>query len=649
MDMKNYKAVNYKAEIKAKNDEAIINNEHPNSSSFIVHNSYLRNSSSFIVHSSYSKRASYLKKFIVYSLYFIVLNSAHSYGQSLDQLGFKKGVTLNGSINASTTAYTAHGIDARRDPFAWYLNGNLNINLFGYSVPFSFSYSNQRMAYTQPFNQFRFAPSYKWAKAYFGSTSMTFSNYTLAGHLFNGVGVELTPGKWRAAAMYGTLLKAVPFDVANPESYNRAAFERKGYGMKLGYEDKGNSYGIAIFRAKDDKNSLPFIPADATITPMENIAIAATVKQNITKRIFAETEYSISSLNRDVRSLSGGDSAKASFGLQNTSSTRNFDAIQAGLGYRGDFYTIQLRYERVAPDYTTLGAYNVVNDMRNITIAPTVQLFKGKVNIAANAGMQKNNLDESKTSSTKRWVGTLNVNVVPNEHWAVNGGYSNFSNYTRIRPQVDPYFNNPLDTLDFYQVNNSYNGMVMYRTGDKNKQHTISLNSSYQYASDKSSAQDAVANLSKFFTGIISYSYNLQPKSLSVTGSLNYYKNNATGLNTSFVGPTVNVTKQYLEKTLRAGVTATYNATKATSQVAGNPATSTNSSLFNTSLNVNYSPKGKGGSSGAVTAGSGDKKKLINPGKHNIGGSLMYLNRGASGKQEGYSELTFTMNYTYSF
>jgi hypothetical protein len=359
----------------------------------------------------------------------------------------------------------------------------------------------------------------------------------------------------------------------------------------------------------------------------------------------------VSALNRDVRSeknafdSSRGSSNLLSHFLSPTNTTRYFDAIQAGLGYTGSFYTVQLRYERVAPDYVTLGAYNVVNDMRNITVAPTFKLFNGKINLSANAGVQVNNLDNSKTSDAKRWVVNGNASITPNQHWVFNGGYSNFSNYTRIRPQIDPYFNNPLDTLDFYQVNNTYNTMVMYHTGNKDKQHAITLNSSYQYASDKSSAEDAVPNLSRFFTSNLSYSYNLSPQALTMSGAVNYYKNTTAGLNTTFMGPSVNLNKQFLEKTLRTGISATYNMTQATSKVA-EISTTTNSTLFNTGLNINYSPKGKQAES---TTGEEGKRKLFSKQSHNIGTTITWMLRGATANQPGYNELTSTINYTYSF
>ncbi|WP_343672904.1 hypothetical protein [Chitinophaga sp.] len=489
-------------------------------------------------------------KYLILTILFVQQASA----QAIDQLGVKKGITMNGSINASTTAYKAFGMEQRRDPLVWYLNGNINMNLFGYAMPFSFSYSNQGARYSQPFNQYRFAPSYKWVKLYLGTSSMQFSNYTLAGHVFNGAGVELTPGRWRIAAMYGMLEKSM---------------KRSGYGTKLGYENNGNSYSIALFTAKDAFNL--------------NHTAAFAIKQRITKHIFADVEYSVSLLN-DLY----------------------YDAIQGGLGYTGNTWSIQLRYERVAPDYTTLGAYTVVNDMRNITIAPTLQLFKGKVALSGNAGMQVNNLNHSKMSDTHRWVANINTSIIPAEHWTMNVGYSNFNTFTRVRPLADPYFTNPLDTLDYYQVNTTYNGMLMYRINKS----AITLNTSFQHASDRSDATD---NLGSFFMGNLSYTYLLTKQEMSFTGTVNYYFNTSTGMNTEFFGPNVNVSKQFFNKTCKVAFLATYNITRVAL---------TQSSLFNTGLTLGYTPKGK---------------------KHNISSSLLYLQKGT------VREWTGSMNYAYSF
>ena len=154
-----------------------------------------------------------MKRVYLWAVAACLLTSSSLSAQNLEQIGVKKGVKLNGSLNLNTLAYAARGVEQRRDPFNWFLTGNLN--LFGYSAPFAFSYSNAGKSYTQPFNQFSFAPQYKWVKTYIGYNALTFSPYTLAGHVFLGAGLELTPGKWKVSAMYGQLKKAVPFPLSD--------------------------------------------------------------------------------------------------------------------------------------------------------------------------------------------------------------------------------------------------------------------------------------------------------------------------------------------------------------------------------------------------------------------------------------------------
>src|SRR5690606_10230202 len=128
-------------------------------------------------------------------------------------------------------------------------------------------YSNTNRNFSQPFNQFSFAPTYKWVKTYVGYNSMTFSNYTLSGHVFLGGGVELTPKNWRIAAMYGRLRKAVSFNLNDTLQYTDASFKRMGYGLKVGYEKNGDVYSVNIFTAKDDYHSIPFVLPGKQLTP----------------------------------------------------------------------------------------------------------------------------------------------------------------------------------------------------------------------------------------------------------------------------------------------------------------------------------------------------------------------------------------------
>lgn len=556
--------------------------------------------------------------------------------QNLEEIGVKKGVKVNGSVNLSTIGYYVKGIEQRRDPFNWFATGNLNINLFGYDAPFTFSYSNANRSFSQPFNQFSFSPSYKWVKVHIGYNSMTFSNYTLSGHVFLGGGVELSPGKWRISAMAGRLKKAVPFDPSDSLQYYDAAFKRMGYGLKVGYEDKGGMISANIFTAKDDPNSIPFVMPQSDLTPMQNVAISIMGRKTFFERFFVEAEYAVSAINKNTQAnaTAGADSTSLPPSdniiknlLPENATSRYYDALNASFGYNADWYSIRLKYERVAPEYQTLGAYFFNNDLRNITIAPTVRLFKNTLQLAANVGFQQNNLDNSRASTSERTVGSINANYVPNERWSFMGNYSNFASYTNMRPQKDPYFQNNLDTLNFYQVSQTMTGAVMRNFGDQSRPQSIMFNMSYQQANDKASYEGGVVQ-SRFTTMNVAYSYAIVPSNTAVAVSANVYKNDAAGMQTVYWGPTISFSKAMYEKMLRASIATTYNETSGSAEAEASP-------VMNNRVNLSFTPKPKeaGGRS-----------------QHNVSMGINILNRLQTVREQPkYTEVTGTFNYTYSF
>jgi hypothetical protein len=557
-----------------------------------------------------------------------------AHAQNLEEIGVKKGVKVNGSVNLNAVGYYVHGMEQRRDPFNWFLTGNLNIDLFGYSAPFSFSYSNANKSFSQPFNQFSFAPQYKWVKTYIGYNSMTFSNYTLAGHIFLGGGVELTPGKWRIAAMYGRLRKAVPFDLNDTLQHSNASFKRMGYGLKVGYEDNGDMVSFNVFTAKDDINSIPFVLPESLLTPQQNVAMSLNFRKKFLKRFFVEAEYAVSALNKDTRA---NDSEADTIELKATNNiikgllpenatSRYYDALNASVGYQGNWYSVQVKYERIAPEYQTLGAYYFNNDMRNITIAPNVRLLKNTLNLAGNVGFQENNLDDARESTTERFVGSVNANYLPNERWNFVLSYSNFSSYTNVRPQQDPFFQNTLDTLNFYQVSQTTNAAVIHNLGSTQRPQSIMLNLSYQKANDNASYEGGDQQ-SDFVSANASYSYSIVPSATTLAISGNVYTTNAAGIKSTYWGPTLSITKAFLDKTLRGSWTTSYNETSGNNIQA--------SPVLNNRLGLTYAPKAK-------NAGANSP--------HNLSLGLNVLNRLKDTEQQpAFSEYTGTFNYTYNF
>ena len=99
-----------------------------------------------------------MKRFFTISFLLIITNLS---AQNLESIGDASPFKISGNFNVTTIGYSASGIP-RRDPFNWFLNSNLNVNVYGLSIPFSFNYSNQNQTFSQPFNQYGISPEYKW-------------------------------------------------------------------------------------------------------------------------------------------------------------------------------------------------------------------------------------------------------------------------------------------------------------------------------------------------------------------------------------------------------------------------------------------------------------------------------------------------------
>jgi hypothetical protein len=282
-----------------------------------------------------------------------------------------------------------------------------------------------------------------------------------------------------------------------------------------------------------------------------------------------------------------------------------------------------LKYERIAPDYQTLGAYYFNNDMENLTLVPNLRLLDGRFTISGNAGIQHNNLDKSRESTTKRWVGAGNINFSPSEKWNLIFNYSNFSTYTNMKPQTDPFFKNSMDSLNFYQVSSQIGGSVNYTFGKKDAPGNIMINTSYQKATETSQASKS-KSASDFITANTSYSQMLTEAGLAVSVSYNLNSGKAPEMNSFYHGPGINVSKMFLKKTLRAGISSTYNINTINGR-KGSP-------VMSTGLNLGYSPK---------------KKEEV---RHRVNFNLTWLQRFPSEIQkQGRSELTGNLNYAFTF
>ncbi len=551
--------------------------------------------------------------------------------QDMEAIGQKDQLKVTGGISTNQVYYDAFGSDQRRDPYSYFLSGNVNFSLYGWNVPFSYTYSNQNSSFQQPFNQYSLHPYYKWIRAHIGYISMTFSPYTLSGHLFYGGGVELTPGdKFKIEMMYGRLNKAVDFDsiVTN----NIPSYKRTGYGLKVGYKLKTGLVETMFFRSKDETGSIDssIIPSDLSLTPEENLVLSLKTNQKIINGLNFSFEYSASALTRDVRLKDTGEQPDNIFNyvgpfFNANSSSAYYNAFNAGLQYSFDVSSLSLRYERIDPEYQTHGAYYFTNDLENITLNASTSLLKQKVNLGANVGIQRDDIDNQKMSSMQRVVSSFNVGVNAWEKLNMSFSYSNFQSYTNIKSQYDrlteltPYDN--LDTLDFTQISQNANANIGYNIkNNENVRQQINMNVSYQKAADKQGDNNTNAG-SDFININTAYSHSLIPLNLSLTLAANYNRSNTQSLVTEMFGPTLSVNKSFFDKLLRSGISASMNNAYSNSDLT--------SRVISVRLNNTLKYKKQ----------------------HNINLSIVCVNRHNPLVETGgnYTELTATLGYNYNF
>jgi len=349
--------------------------------------------------------------------------------QDLGTIAKNDGFRINGQLGASLVFYNVEGREANRPAFSWMLVGNPVISVYGITMPFSFTVSEQARSFQQPFNKFGVSPSYKWAKLHLGYRNVSFSKYTLGGHTILGAGGEFTPGKFRIGVMYGQLLKPIPFStiIPYPQTKEIPAYRRNGLAVRFGYGTQSNSVDMVLFRGTDVTGSL----ADSSqiLLPGSNTVISLITHQKLFKSFIFDLEFANSIYTEDNR-LSGEPGVTllplVSKLIINNMSTTSSNAIDASFGYDSKPFDLKLRFRQLDPGFRSMGTYFMQNNVRNITIEPLVSLSQGKYIFSGSLGFQRDNLKESLAHQTNRTIGSVRVSANPISWYRADANYSNY-------------------------------------------------------------------------------------------------------------------------------------------------------------------------------------------------------------------------------
>lgn len=480
--------------------------------------------------------------------------------QDLAAIGREKPFSLSGGLSFNQVWYASRGGTARRDPYSFHASGNANIALYGWHIPLTFTASNHSTAFRQPFNQYALHPRWKWITVHAGHTSMSFSPYTVNGHIFRGVGVDLDPGEnWHVSALYGRFLKAVSTDTAK-------SFRRNGYAFRIRYGGGNDFVETIVFHAKDQHGVLQ---DSLRAMPQQNAVAGIAASKTVLRSLVLRTELATSALTRDTRAQtteSYHPLTRVKFFFPARVSTSYYEAFNASATFQRKQWSIGTRYERVEPGYTTFGAYYFNNDLENISLTTTIRLLNERLTFTLSSGIQRDNIEGDGISTLRRVVNACHITFTPSQKFNLLGSWSTFQAFTNLQAKLmDPEATSPYDladTLDYKQISSNASLSVMYAPDGRNdrRQH-IALNIAVQTSTD---AQGAAVNHSATTFGNVNASYTVSfvPQQTTVSLMFNTSAVSGTMMNTLTAGPSASVSKSFLNRKLRTSLSTSWNMTR---------------------------------------------------------------------------------------
>jgi hypothetical protein len=484
-----------------------------------------------------------------------------SFGQDLSNLKSAKPFAVSGSIDARTIVYSSSGIDARRSPFTYILSGAPVFSIYGFTVPVSFTISEQDRSFSQPFNQIGLSPEYKWIKLHGGYRNITFSPYTLAGHTVLGAGFELTPGKFQIGFMTGRLNRSTRIDTLSgyvrPES-----FSRYGTALKVGYGTTNKMFSISYLNAKDSKKGFKGNVDSTQVKQEANAVLGGEFKYTFFSKLMLFADGAVSLYTKDLHSDLEIDLDSSRKGLETLKNTFNlnatseyFLAYSGGIAYTDKIFSIKAGYKVVEPNFRSMGAYYFQNDLKNITLSPSLIVLKGKLRLNGSVGIQEDNVKKKKLSSTRRVISMANLG------WDITDKFGLDANFTNFSANAEPMV--ALVDQKYLLAQTNRNLSLTPRLILSNSASTQVIILSYN-ASALKDLNEASSHDNDIFTSMafLNYTLTLNAAALNLSAGLNYVDNKMSMGNISNQGFNLGASKSFLKNKLSLSTHNSYTLTE---------------------------------------------------------------------------------------
>lgn len=443
--------------------------------------------------------------------------------QDISQIGKSDPLIITGSIGTNNTYYHSTSGAGYMSPLSNSVFANLNISLYGISMPFTFYYSNSNLDFTYPQFSFNISPSYKNFTAHIGQSTIPFSNYLL-NMSFNGVGLEYHGARFRGSAFYGILRKAIN---DNPEDPNprKPQYRRLGWGFSTGYTWRGNSVDLYLLRVYDSLGSIDEY-WHQYYHPQENLLVGLKTMVNMRNYLSFSANVATSAFTADKESqkITSGEATRFDKIFEPRYTTTMRFAGDATLGLTFPWMHASVSYKILQPDYQSLGTYYTSNNYHSLGVNLGTTLFR-RLSLSASFSGQADNLAKQQLYTTKGYVYNTVAALRLGDNFSLSAMYNG---YLQSQSEGTQKVN---DTTKVHRVLHSVSLVPTYNIMGNSYDHSMSLSANYTVNKDLNRFAEGKNDVKTLALGA-SYDLGVKPWETNFTLSLSHQ--NTKGYNTEY-------------------------------------------------------------------------------------------------------------------
>lgn len=353
----------------------------------------------------------------------ISLVPVSGYSQDISQIAKSDPLIITGAVGTQN-AYYHSSSGGFASPLSNSVYANLNISFYGFSMPFSFYYSNSDLNFSYPRFSFNISPTYKNWTLHLGTHVLPMSPY-IYNIPFEGAGLEYNGQRLRFGMFYGRLRHAINDNPLDPKARS-PQYSRMGWGFKVDYGSGRHYLDLYVFKGYDRLSSLA-AEWRRTTEAKENLSVALrghtslgnwmSLTANVAASVFS-TDLSADRIHSDEI-----DKWDKIFDARYSSLYRFAGDVNLNLSLGGVFTSVS--YKLVQPDYTSLGLSYISNNYQSLGLSMSGSLTRNII-LSGNFAYQNDNLNNKQLYTTRGYVYSANAVVNLSRSLNLTVGYSGY-------------------------------------------------------------------------------------------------------------------------------------------------------------------------------------------------------------------------------